>query len=74
MLETLPHYAAILTNLASVKSRVATLATAFASQAPRTAADDAVIDLFTAQAGALLQAATALKTITYVPPDPDANP
>jgi hypothetical protein len=69
MLETLPHYAAILTNLASVKSRVATLAHSFEHAAPRTAADDAVIDLFTAQAAQLLQAAAALKDITYVPPD-----
>ena len=70
-MRTLGHHAAIAANIDSINSRVAALASSFASAEQRTAADDALIDILSAQAGGLLQAAQALKTIDYVPPTPE---
>lgn len=67
-MRTLEHHAAIASSIASINSRMEALATSFASAAQRTAADDALIDLLSAQASGLLAAATALKTIDYVAP------
>ena len=64
-------YVTINANIESIKSRLANLATAFASVAPRTAADEAFIDLLAGEAAALQQAAQALKTIVFVPPPVD---
>jgi len=70
-MRTLGHHAAIAANIDAINSRVAALAGSFASVEQRTAADDALIDILSAQAGGLLQAAQALKTIDYVPPTPE---
>ena len=67
-MRTLGHHASIATYIDGINSRVAALAASFASVEQRTAADDALIDILSAQAGGLLQAAQALKTIDYVPP------
>jgi len=67
-MRTLGHHAAIAANIDSINSRMAALAGSFASVEQRTAADDALIDILSAQAGGLLQAAQALKSIDYVPP------
>jgi len=69
-MQTLEHHASIATNIASINSRMNTLASSFAAVAQRTAADDALIDLLSAQAQSLLAAAAALKTIDYVPQTP----
>jgi hypothetical protein len=71
-MRTLGHHAAIAANIDAINSRVAALASSFASVEQRTAADDALIDILSAQAGGLLQAAQALKTIDYAPPAPEA--
>ena len=67
-MRTLGHHAAIAANIDAINSRMAALAESFARIEQRTAADDALIDILSAQAGGLLQAAQALKTIDYVPP------
>jgi hypothetical protein len=67
-MRTLGHHASIATYIDGINSRVAALAASFANVEQRTAADDALIDILSAQAGGLLQAAQALKTIDYVPP------
>jgi hypothetical protein len=70
-MRTLGHHAAIAANIDSINSRVAAMAASFASVEQRTAADDALIDILSAQAGGLLQAAQALKSIDYAPPAPE---
>ena len=70
-MKTLGHHAAIAANIDAINSRMAALAGSFASVEQRTAADDALIDILSAQAGGLLQAAQALKTIDYTPPVPE---
>lgn len=69
-MRTLGHHAAIAGNIDAINSRMSALAASFASIEQRTAADDALIDLLSAQAQSLLAAATTLKTIDYVPPAP----
>lgn len=66
-MNTLAHHAAIAQNLASINSRVAALANSFQELAPRNAADEALIDIFSAAAADLLSAAAALKQIAYAP-------
>lgn len=70
-MRTLGHHAAIAANIDAINSRMSALASSFASIEQRTAADDALIDILSAQAGGLLQAAQALKTIDYTPPAPE---
>jgi len=70
-MRTLGHHASIATYIDGINSRVAALAASFASVEQRTAADDALIDILSAQAGGLLQAAQALKAIDYTPPVPE---
>lgn len=69
-MRTLEHHAAIASNIASINSRMEALAQSFALVSQRTAADDALIDILSAQAQALLTGAAALKAIDYVPPTP----
>ena len=70
-MRTLGHHASIATYIDSINSRMAALASSFAAVEQRTAADDALIDILSAQAGGLLQAAQSLKTIDYTPPTPE---
>jgi hypothetical protein len=70
-MRTLGHHAAIAANIDAINSRMSALAASFASVEQRTAADDALIDILSAQAGGLLQAAQALKSIDYAPPAPE---
>jgi len=70
-MRTLGHHASIATYIDGINSRVAALAASFASVEQRTAADDALIDILSAQANSLLAAAQALKTIDYAPPAPE---
>lgn len=69
-MRTLEHHAAIASNIAAINSRMSALATSFAAVEPRTPADDALIDILSAQASGLLAAAQALKQIEYAPPPP----
>ena len=71
-MRTLEHHAAIASSIASINSRMEALAVSFGSVQQRTAADDALIDLLSAQASGLLTAAVALKAIDYVAPPPPA--
>ena len=70
-MRTLGHHASIATYIDGINSRMAALASSFATVEQRTAADDALIDILSAQAAALLQAAQALKAIDYAPPAPE---
>ena len=70
-MRTLGHHASIATYIDSINSRMAALASSFAAVEQRTAADDALIDILSAQASGLLQAAQALKTIDYTAPEPE---
>ena len=70
-MKTLGHHAAIAANIDGINSRMAALAGSFASVEQRTAADDALIDILSAQASGLLAAAQALKSIDYAPPAPE---
>ena len=70
-MRTLGHHASIATYIDAINSRMAALASSFAAVEQRTAADDALIDILSAQAGGLLQAAQSLKTIDYTPPAPE---
>ena len=70
-MRTLGHHAAIAAHIDSINSRMAALASSFAAVEQRTAADDALIDILSAQAGGLLQAAQNLKAIDYAPPAPE---
>jgi len=72
-MRTLGHHAAIAANIDAINSRVAALAASFASVEQRTAADDALIDILSAQASGLLAAAQALKAIDYAPPAPEVS-
>ena len=70
-MRTLGHHAAIAANIDAINSRMAALASSFATVEQRTAADDALIDILSAQASGLLAEAQALKTIDYTPPAPE---
>jgi hypothetical protein len=70
-MRTLGHHAAIAAHIDGINSRMAALAASFATAEQRTAADDALIDILSAQAGGLLQAAQSLKAIDYAPPAPE---
>ena len=70
-MRTLGHHASIATYIDGINSRMAALASSFATVEQRTAADDALIDILSAQASALLTAAQALKAIDYAPPAPE---
>lgn len=67
-MRTLGHHAAIATQIDAINSRMSALAASFATVEQRTAADDALIDILSAQASGLLAAAQALKAINYAPP------
>jgi hypothetical protein len=49
-MRTLGHHASIATYIDSINSRMAALASSFAAVEQRTAADDALIDILSAQA------------------------
>jgi len=73
-MRTLQHHARIATDLSSLNSRIAALATSFKEFEPRNAADEALIVLMLEQSTALAAAAQALLTIAYdpTPVEPEA--
>jgi len=62
------QYAKAATNLANIESILADLAITFTEVQQRTTVDEAMIDALVASAGALSEAATALKSIDYTAP------
>lgn len=64
------QYAKAATNLANIEQILGDLAVTFAEVQQRTTVDDSMIDALVASAGALSDAATALKSIDYSPPAP----
>ena len=64
------QYAKAATNLANIEQILGELAVTFAEVQQRTTVDEAMIDALVASAGALSDAATALKAIDYTPPAP----
>jgi hypothetical protein len=70
MASTTSQYQKALTALTIIESAVTELGTTFAAVQQRSAVDDAMIDALVAAANGLAASATALKTITYTPPQP----
>ena len=64
------QYAKAATNLANIEQILGDLAVTFTEVQQRTTVDEAMIDALVASAGALSNAATALKSIDYTPPAP----
>lgn len=67
-MNTLRLHAAIAASMASITDHVGELAGIFSTLQARSAADDAFIDLLSAQAQELLAAAQSLKAIEHAPP------
>jgi len=72
-MNTIFTFASLTQALATVQGGLGTLAYNYKEEAPRTALDDAHIDLLVASANEMIAAATALKSIEYdpTPTDPD---
>ena len=66
-MQTLPHYAALLSELNSMKSRLAALAYDFKEIAPRSELDESLIDALVASPNAMITEANALKSVSYDP-------
>jgi hypothetical protein len=64
------QYQKSLTSFTIIEGAVEELATTFATVQQRTSVDDAMIDALVAAANGLAASATALKSITYTPPQP----
>lgn len=62
------HYSSMSRDIAAIASRLAALQQSFAGVAPRTASDDAWVDLLIASATQMMTAAAGLKQIVYVEP------
>lgn len=70
MASTTAQYQKSLTAMTVIESAITELGSTFTAVQPRTAVDDAMIDALVAAATALAASATALKSITYTPPQP----
>ena len=72
-MNTIHQFASIIKNLSSTSASLGDLAFLYKESAPRTALDEAHIDLLIAQAQGMIQAAEALKAIAYdpTPADPE---
>ena len=69
-MNTINQFASITNNMAQISGSIGDLAYQFKEIAPRTALDDANIDVLVVTANQLIAAAEALKTIPYDPPPP----
>lgn len=73
-METIFTFASLTQALATVQTGLGTLGYAYKETAPRTALDEAHIDLLVASANEMIAAANALKTVEYDPtPFPPAD-
>lgn len=72
-MNTIHQFASITRNLSGTSSSLEDLAYNYKEVAPRTALDEAHIDLLIAQANGMIEAAEALKAIAYdpTPVDPE---
>jgi len=66
-METIFTFASLTQALATVQTGLGTLGYAYKETAPRTALDEAHIDLLVASANEMIAAANALKSIAYDP-------
>tara|TARA_R100001460_G_scaffold13476_6_gene30352 strand:- start:1258 stop:1470 length:213 start_codon:yes stop_codon:yes gene_type:complete len=66
-MNTLPHYASLLTSINQMKSRISGLEHDFKETAAITDLDKELIDALVATANAMVVEATALKSIAYDP-------
>ncbi|MAN60587.1 MAG: hypothetical protein CMI60_01440 [Parvibaculum sp.] len=74
-MNTIHQFASIAKNLSGTSASLADLAYNYKSVAPRTALDDAHIDVLVAEAEGMIAAANALKSVEYEPtPEPDPDP
>jgi hypothetical protein len=73
MMNTIHQFASITKNLSGTSASLNDLAYLYKESAPRTALDEAHIDLLITQAQGMIQAAEALKAIAYdpTPVDPE---
>ena len=69
-MSTINQFASITNNMAQISGSINDLAYQFKEIAPRTALDDANIDVLVITANQLIAAAEALKTIPYDPTPP----
>ena len=69
-MNTIQHYAALITTVNSMQSRIDALANDFKEVAPRSALDVQLIDSLIATATAMLTEASALKEVAYDPAPP----
>ena len=70
MASTTAQYQKSLTAMTVIETAIADLGNTFAAIQQRTSVDDAMIDALVAAANGLAASATALKSITYTPPQP----
>ena len=74
-MNTIHQFASITKNLSGTSASLNDLAWNYKEAAPRTALDEAHIDLLITQAQGMIQAAEALKAIAYDPtPEDPAQP
>ena len=74
-MNTINQFATITNSMARISGSIGDLAYQFKEVAPRTALDDANIDVLVITANQLIAAAEALKTIPYDPtPTPPPTP
>ena len=69
-MSTINQFASITNSMARISGSIGDLAYQFKERAPRTALDDANIDVLVITANQLIAAAEALKTIPYDPTPP----
>ena len=72
-MNTIHHYAALITVVNQMQSRLNALAYDFQEIAPITSLDEQLIDALVATATQLLTSATALKLIEYNPTPPEED-
>ena len=72
-MNTIHHYAALITTVNQMQSRLNALAYDFQEIAPITSLDEQLIDALVATASQLLTSATALKLIAYNPTPPEED-
>ena len=70
-MNTINQFATITNSMARISGSIGDLAYQFKEIAPRTALDDANIDVLVITANQLIAAAEALKTIPYDPTPPE---
>ena len=73
-MNTIHHYAALISNVNAMQSRLNALAYDFKETAPRSALDVQLIDALVATASAMLAEAAALKDVVYDPTPEEEDP